>query len=239
MTDVIQRSIKGNIVYVDESAHLSRLIDAIGPDVIKYDAKNGDFGETAGDPAGWTTTVVEVGTGTSEANGSATAGKAIDLITAANENDGVSTQMGGSVFELTSGQESYFGIKFQINDVTQCDFFLGLAVTDTAILGGVADRIGFESLDGSTDLKFVLEKSTTQTLTAALATLVDATDIECEFYWDGAAIEVFVNGVSVATPAITNLPDDVSMRLSLELLTGEAVAQTMIIESLRIIQIGR
>ena len=60
-----------------------------------------------------------------------------------------------------------------------------------------------------------------------------------EFYWDGSGIEVLVNGSSVETPAVTNLPNDVALRLSLELLTGEAVAQTMNVRQLRAIQIGR
>lgn len=229
---------KGAIVYWD--THRKRLIDAIGPNVIKYDLQPGHLGGAAGaSPAGWTETVVEIGSGTSEFIGSSTAGYVGDLITAGNENDGWSGQLSGSSFELTSDQELYFGIEFQVNDVTQFDMFAGLAVTDTAILGGVTDRIGFQTLDAATALTFMLEKDSTETLTSSLATLADATDIFAEFYWDGTAIEVFVNGVSVATPAVTNLPNDVGLRLSLEGLTGEAVAQTMKVKQLRVIQIGR
>ena len=238
MAEVKGKTIRGNLVYWD--THEKRLIDAIGPDVIKYELQPGHVGGAAGaSPAGWTETVVEVGSGTSELNGSSTAGYVADLVTAANENDGWSGQLSGSSFELTSDQDLYFGIQFKINDVTQFDLFAGLAVTDTAILGGVTDRIGFQTLDAATALTFMLEKDSTETLTASLATLADDTDIFAEFYWDGSAVEVFVNGASVATPAVTNLPNDVGLRLSLEGLTGEAVAQTMSIKQLRVIQIGR
>lgn len=238
MASLHSRHVRGNLVFYD--THRKRLIDAIGPDVIKYDLQPGHLGSVAGaSPAGWTETVVEVGAGTSEFIGTTVAGYIGDVITAANDNDGWSGQLSGDSFELTSDQDFYFGCEFKLNDVTQSDFFMGLAVTDTAILGGVADRIGFQSLDAAADLKFMLEKSTTETLSASLATLVDATVVFVEFYWDGSGIEVFVNGSSVETPAVTNLPNDVALRLSLELLTGEAVAQTMNVRQLRAIQIGR
>ena len=127
----------------------------------------------------------------------------------------------------------------QINDVTQTDFFAGLAVTDTDILGGVTDRIGFESLDGSTDLKFMLEKDSTETLSSSIHTLVDATAIDLEFYWDGSGIEVFKNGASILTPAVTNLPNDVGLRLTLQFLSGETANDTFQLDRIRVIQIGR
>lgn len=240
MADVVETRVKGNLLFIDQDGHLRRVVDAIGPDVTKYIAHPSDFGSAGQDPSGWTTTMVETGGGgDSDINGSATPGATFDIVTDNAENDGVSAQMGGSVFELTSDQDLYFGIRFKINDVTQSDFFLGLAVTDTAILGGVTDRIGFQSLDGSTDLKFMVEKDSSETLTAALATLADDTYVTCEFYWNGTALTVFVNDAEVTGPALTNLPDDLGLRLSLELLTGEAAAQTMTVQWLRVIQVGR
>ena len=238
MADLHSRRIRGNQAFWD--GHRKRLIHAIGPDVIQYDLQPGHLVGLAGAaPPGWTETVVEVGTGTSDFIGTATAGYVGNIVTAANDNDGWSGQLSGSSFELTADQDLYFGCEFEINDVTQSDFFMGLAVTDTAILGGVADRIGFQSLDAAATMTFMLEKSTVETLSASLLTLVDATLAYVEFYWDGTGIEVFVNGASAATPVVTNLPNDVALRLSLEFLTGEAVAQTMKIRQGRVIQIGR
>lgn len=220
--------------------HRKRLVSAIGGNVISYELRP-DVANAAGtDPTGWTTTVVEAGAGGDSNIVPATdAGYAWNLITDNADNDGVSAQLLGTPFELTSDQDLYCGFEFEINDVTQTDFFLGLAVTDTAILGGVTDRIGFESLDGSTDMTFALEKDSTQTLTSSLHTLVDDTLVFAEFYWDGSTIAVFVDGVEQTAPAVTNLPDDVAMRLSLEFLTGETTANTMKIRQGRIIQIGR
>jgi hypothetical protein len=114
VVNVIERNINGNRVFIDADAHLKRIVDAIGPGVIKYEAKSSDFqanGGTASDPNGWTATVVEVGAGTSEAQASRDAGYAFELVTAGNENDGISLQMNGEVFELTSDQVLVFGMR--------------------------------------------------------------------------------------------------------------------------------
>lgn len=234
------RYIKGNLAYWQ--THRKRLIDAIGQDVVKYSTDFVRFpvDDTTGDPTEWTTTVVEAGAGDTLIASLDGSGGKVRITTAANEDDGGSYQLNGSAFELTSDQELYFGaFGVQINDVTQTDFFLGLAVTDTAILGGVADRIGFQSVDAATALTFPIEKSTAETNFDPSVTLVDATAVDLEFYFDGSTLEVFVDGASVGKPAVTNLPDDVALRLSWEFLTGEAVANTMEIDRLTVIQIGR
>ncbi len=220
--------------------HRRRLLQAIGKNVISYELR-ADVANAAGtDPTGWTTTVVEAGAGgDSDILPCTDAGYAWELLTDNADNDGVSTQLLGTSFELTSDQHLYCGFEFEINDVTQTDFFLGLAVTDTAILGGVTDRIGFQSLDGSTDLDFCLEKNSTETTSEGIATLANDTLVFAEFYWDGSIVDVFVDGAAITRPAVTNLPDDVAMRLSLEFLTGETTANTMKIRQGRIIQIGR
>jgi hypothetical protein len=243
MANVIGKRIKGNLVYIDASAHQMRVVDAIGPDVIKYeitpDVAQAD-GSTATQPTGWTTSLVEAGLGgESYIEASELAGYVWDIVTDNAENDGVNTQLQGRVFELTSGQHLYAGLEFKINDVTQSDFFFGLAVTDTDILGGVTDRVGFESLDASTAVGFMVEKDGTETKSSSLGTLVDDTLMYVEFYWNGSSLYPFINGAAVTAPALTNLPDNESMRLSIHFLTGEAAAQTMSIRQGRIIQIGR
>lgn len=222
--------------------HLKRLVYSIGPDTVQFvnDFVNIPIDDTTGDPVEWTTTVVEVGAGTTAFASLDGSGGWARVTTAANEDDGGSYQLLGEAFELTSDQILYFGaFGVTLNDATQTDFFLGLAITDTAILGGVTDRIGFECLDAATDIKFMLEKDSTETLSASLGTLADAGAVDLEFYWSGSTIEVFIDGSSVATPAVTNLPDDEALRVSWEFLTGEAVANTMDVDAIRVIQIGR
>ena len=234
--------IKGNLAYIKgNGGHLKRIHDAFGPDVVKYidDFTSLPVDDTTGDPTAYTTTVVEGGSGnTTVALGSESGG--VLVITTDNaENDGANLQLNGAPFELTSDQAFYFGTKLKINDADQTDVFVGLAVTDTDILGGVTDRIGFQSVDGEAALDFVIEKDSTETKIDDVGTLVDDTYSYLEFYWDGTGLEVFVDGVSVSNPAITNLPNDVALRFSLHFLTGETTANTCTVDFIRCIQIGR
>ncbi|MGE0229985.1 MAG: hypothetical protein AB7I38_17070 [Dehalococcoidia bacterium] len=244
MTNVAGTRIKGNLAYFDHGAHRKRLIDAIGPDVVKVDLDFvGNVHHNSGEmDLNWTVTRVEGGAGESTIAVVDGVGGIARITTDAAENDGINAQLIGEAFELTGDQVLYFGaFGCTINDVTQSDFFLGLAITDTDILGGVTDRIGFQSIDGETSLKCMLEKDSTETLSAALATLVDATAFDLEFFWDGrdSTLEFFVNGVSAGTLALTNLPNDEALRLTWQFLTGETAAQTMDVDRIRVIQIGR
>jgi hypothetical protein len=162
-------------------------------------------------------------------------------VTAANEDDGISVQWGDENYEFTSDQDIYFGIELEVTDADATDFLVGLAITDTALLGGLSDGVYFESLDGSTDINAVTEKDSTETTSSsAVGTLADSTLVFLEFYWDGSSstIYFFVNGVQQATSS-TNVPDDEALRPSLEFLSGEASANTMKVRQMRAIQIGR
>lgn len=230
--------VKGAYVFRDDT-HQKRYVDAVGANVVKY---INDFVSVSA-VADWTVTVVDGGTDGaavfSVGNGS---GGFLRVATNDAENDGSNAQLGSEAFELTSDQVFYFGaFGVSINDVTQSDLFLGLATTDTDILGGVTDRIGFETLDGAATLGFLVEKNSTETKQSSIATLVDSTAVDLEFFYDGGTGElmVFVNGAEVTAPATTNLPNDLSLRLSLHFLTGEAAVQTLLIDKLVCIQIGR
>ena len=235
------RFIRGALAYWE--THRMRLVDAIGANVIKWELRPDtagleDQGATGTDPHGAVTTVVEAGAGTSEITASKTAGYAAELVTAANENDGISVQFADENFEFTGDQDVYFGIELEINDVTQSDFLVGLCITDTALLGGLSDGVYFESVDAGTGVSTVTEKDSTETQSDSEGTLVDATLMFLEFYWDGTSVYFFIAGVQVGI-VTTNIPNDEALRPSIEFLTGEAVAQTMKVRQARCIQIGR
>ena len=221
--------------------HRDRIVNAIGDNVEFFDLKPEDTGASTVDPPGWTSTVVEAGSGTTEWVASNVERGASTITCAANEDDGGSYQLLGERILLDAGNWVYFRCKFSINDVDQTDVFVGFAITDTAILGGVTDRIGFQSVDGDAGLDFLVEKDSTETLTEDVATLADDTDIDVEFVWDGAAssLYTYVNGdYTSSSTATTNLPNDEELRLSVEFLTGEAVANTMTIKKLTYCQVN-
>lgn len=232
----------GALVYYQ--THRKRLIDALGLSVVKFleDFVNLPVDDTTGDPTAWSTTVVEVGTGVSTMASLDGSGGKARLQTAQNENDGINVQLNGESFQLKATNLVYCGFfGVTLDEATQSDFFLGLAVTEAAILGGVTDRIGFQKLDGATALTFPIEKDSTETLHATGVT-VAAAAMDLEFYWDGpnSSLEVFVDGVSVGKPAVTNLPDDEALRVSMEFLNGAVgAARTLDLDAIRVVQVGR
>lgn len=235
--------IKGNLVWYDSFP--KRLVDAIGPDVVKVlmdFVGNAHYGAGGEMDTNWTVTRVEAGAGESTIAIVDGVGGIARITTDAAENDGVNAQLLGEAFELTSDQVLYFGaFGLKLGDATQSDFFLGLAITDTDVLGGVTDAIGFQKVDGSADLTFIQTKSSVTTTSAGLATLADATASDIEFYWDGVAgtLEVFVNGVSKVTPVTTNLPNSEFLRITWQFLTGMAASKTMDVDRITVIMIGR
>lgn len=240
MADVRDQRVAGNRVLVDFGAHRKRVLDAFGPDVIKYlnDFVRGPGVDAAFDNE-WTVTRVEAGAGESTAALGDVAGGALVITTDANENDGINMQALGECFNLagTGIRALYFGARFKVSDPTQSDFFIGLCDTDTDILGGADDSIGFRKVDGSTAVSFVVERATTETTAAAFT--ADTAWHVVEFYYDAdaATLEAFVDGASIGTVAITNLPDE-EQRVSIHFLAGEAVSKTMTLDWINVIQIG-
>ena len=221
--------------------HRHRIVNAIGENVQFYDLQHHDCQVDATDPLGFTSTVVEAGSGTTEWTASNTERGASTITCAANEDDGGSYQLLGESVLLNSGNWVYFRLKCAIDDVDQTDFFAGFCITDTAILGGTTDRIGFQSVDGDAGVDFLVEKNSTETLTQDVATMTDGTEIDLEFVWDGNAESLYsyVDGTLTSTQtATTNLPNDEELRLSLEFLTGEAVANVMTVRKLTFCQVN-
>lgn len=238
MADVIGRRIAGNLAYFDKAAHLKRLIDAIGPDVIKF---NEDFVHSpiSGADAilGATVTLVETGAGETTVNITDAAGGALLITTDAAENDGANIQWGGEAFKLTGFDYFYMGCRVKISNATESDLFVGLAVTDTDLLGGVTDSIGFRKVDGATTLSALVEKDSTETLATAAADIGTSYRI-LELVHDGSSLEGFVDGASIGAIATTNLPNDEELRPSIHFLTGSANARTCTVDWFRIVQIG-
>ena len=245
MANVVGRRIGGNNYYVDAGSHLMRVVDAIGPDVIKFQFNPWTMGVqaeggTGTDSHAFTTTVVEAGTGTSELAASNTAGILARLICAADENDGISIQAIGENYELTSNQSLvYFGAQIAINDVDQTDILGGLCITDTTLLGGMTDGVYFESLDGAATISTITEKDSSETQNDSVGTLSDATFKFIEFFFDGSSVYFFIDGTQATNIHTANIPDDEVLTPSLEFLTGEATANTCDIRQWQVFQIGR
>ena len=177
----------------------------------------------AGTPAAYTTTLVNAST-TALVGGNL--GGALLITTAGTEDDGAQMQALGEAFLPTSSNQIYFGIKLQVSAATESDFLVGLAITDATALGGLTEGIYFRKVDGATTCNFVVESGSTETATAAV-TVVAATDYILEWWWDGAALTFYVDGVLTGTPAITNIPTTEYLTPTIAFLTGANAAITM------------
>ncbi len=187
---------------------------------------------TAGD---WTITALQgtntIAIDTDDPNG------VLRLTTGATENDGSAYQGKIECWRFAANKAIEFEARFKINDVTQTDFVLGLQITDTTPFA-VSDGAWFGSEDGDALLDFHLAKNSVQGDLTGIATLVDDTWIKVGFYYDGvdSMVQVFLNDVRVgALPFATNAPTT-ELCVSIAFTTGEAVANTMDIDYIRVVQ---
>ena len=219
------------------------LYDAIGSGVVKHleDFATWAHDDTTGDPTEWTATITEAGAGFTTQVITDKAGGALLITTAANENNGVNLQLGqaaGENVKLDGPYPVYAGIRVALGDADQSDLFFGVGVTDTDWSGGITDGVYFASPDASGAINFITEKDSVES-SAAVGTLVDATFVTLEFYYDGANIFAYVDGVLKSTTAagVATFPENEELRLTLEFLTGEATANTCTVEWIRMIHI--
>ena len=230
----------GDSIVWHQGANRHRLVDAIGPSVVKY---VDDFVRSplaaADAPLGWTVTLVEAGGGESTITKPDGIVGGLLLTTDANEDDGINMQLTGESFSLSSSATAvYFGARLKASEATQSDFLVGLCITDTTLLGGMTDGVYFEKLDGGTGISFVTEKDSSETQTDSLATFAADTYIELEFYWVSGSVKAYINGTLVATHTAT-IPNDELLTPSLHFLAGSTTAKTLTLDWVRAIQIGR
>jgi len=224
------------IVYDSDAEH--RWLDLFGAQAVKHieNFVRWAVDDSTGDPTEYTITVVEEGAGTSTCVLTDAAGGNMLMTCAANEDDGPQIQLKGESFMLDGQYPCYFGIRFKLVDVTQADFLAGLCITDTTLLGGMTDGVYFQTVDAATALTIEIEKDSTAS-SGSIHTLVDNTWVIAEFYFDGTYVDSYINGTLQTRLAVTNLPDDEELTVSLALLTGEAVANTATIDWVRAFQI--
>ncbi len=230
----------GDSIVWHRGANRHRLVDAIGPSVVKFidDFTNGGL-SAADAPLGWSVTLVEAGASESTITKTDNLGGALLLTTDANEDDGINMQLAGESFSLASTVTAvYFGARLKASEATQSDFLVGLCITDTDLLGGMTDGVYFEKLDGGTGISFTTEKDSSETQTDNLATFAADTYVELEFYWVPGSVKAYINGTLVATHTAT-IPDDELLTPSLHFLAGSTTAKTLTWDWVRAIQIGR
>ena len=234
MGTVNKTTVGQHTVFVD-GAEPQRWLDVWGPECCRVVEEFVNVPlASANNMASCTTTLVNASTNALVAGN---LGGATLITTAGAENDGANIQWLGEAFLPTATNRIYFGIKFQVNEATENDFLVGLAITDTTAIGGVTDGIYFRKVDGATTCYHVIETGSSETSTTAL-TVAANTDYILEWTWDGNKIEFYVDGVLTGTPVLTNIPTTEYMTPTIAYLTGEAAAHTMTVSWMRAFQIS-
>ena len=158
------------------------------------------------------------------------------------DNDLTNLQLNGESFKLRAGKMLVFESKFNITDLTYGEFFIGLSITDTAIMGtyvtsGSSDHIGFAMLSAGPSLLYAVDKDNAGTDSSVDTgiDLVDATDVTVRIEIDGISVARFyVDGVLVGTDT-ANLPDNEAMTPTVELRNyGGTTAAIMNIDYIRV-----
>jgi hypothetical protein len=178
--------------------------------------------------ANWTITETQAGATQALTDGD---GGLLLLTNSAADNDIVSLQKVGESFRFATNKRLFFSARLQVSDATQSDFVVGLVITDTTPLD-VTDGVFFQKDDGDALLDFYSEKNNTQTSELGIATVVAATFLTMEFYWDGVS-KIYYGTDGVVRGFIepsTNLPDDEDLTVTFAIQNGEAVAKTMTVD---------
>lgn len=184
----------------------------------------------------WTVTA----TGTSPITASVLADAVALITTAATDFAGDNIQFTGSQFKLEAGKPCYFGAKLTVSDATQSDLLVGLCGVDTTLTAASATHaidvgasgVFFSKLDAVTQGYFKTYATAAETNSAAAFTL-DTDPHTYEFFWDGAGLAAFVDGVQVA--GFTSVPSAV-LTPSLSFRAGEAGVKTCTVHWIRAIQ---
>ena len=193
----------------------------------------------------WTITKVDGGSD----NGSIVsvtdgAGGLLTITTDDAENDGVALQSKVEAFNIAESKETFFETRIKAGDPTQTDWLCGLAIKDTTPFAGLSDSITFKCDDGSTAIRLVSETNMSGSIVSASVTAVasmsDDTFVKLGYHFDGFSnIKVFTDDVHVATLSVvsgTNLVTDEDMAPIVAVLTGEAAANTIVVDYIAAMQ---
>jgi len=148
------------------------------------------------------------------------------------DDDDINFQCNNESVLFRAGYPVWFEAGVAVDDISLCALFVGLNVTDTAIMTGRQDSAGFFKADttGNALVGFVSDKDAAATTVAAAATMEDGIFIDLAFGWDGVSILVpYVNGVK-GTPVTTNINDDEPMAVSFAIQNDSVASRYMYID---------
>lgn len=163
------------------------------------------------------------------------------LTNSAADNDVNQVQKVPAAFLPAVGKRFFMNCRFQLSDVLQSDFAIGIQLTnaDGTDLAVATDGIFFLKVDGAATIALYsrLDNAAGSVDSGAIATLVNATMVDLSCYYDGGdRIYYAVNGNTLGyiTVSVLTLPNVVCAPI-ISLKNGEAVAKTATVDRLFVI----
>ena len=176
----------------------------------------------------WTITETQAGATQALQDG---AGGQLLLTNTAADNDQIALQLVPESFRLSALKRCWFECRFQVSDATQVDWFLGLVITDTSVIAGFTDGIGFRKDDGDTQIDFTSLKNSAGSTSTNIATFTAATFTTVGFFFDGnSGCRLYVDGLQRGFINPITFVDDEDLTPTIVLQNGEAVAKTMTVD---------
>lgn len=183
---------------------------------------------TIADAGEWLVTITDTdsGAGTTLVIMDDEPGGVLRITTEDNTADVVNMQLNGTAFVLQANPSKrlFYNTRIRLADVDTTNWFVGLASADTAVLGGVVERVGFQ-IDASTakqEIECVTEDASTETNNDTGVSVADAVWVELGFEWiprtlTTGLLKFQVNGVTVVE-VTTDIPigDDMTPTIEVD-----------------------
>lgn len=171
-------------------------------------------------------------------------GGVLSIVTPATDNSGNVAQWQGrnatsdvaETFTFLPGKELWFATRFQLSDVIQSDFIAGLAISDSdPFTTAPSDGVYFMKTDGAATLSLVSAIVTPVTASVVVATLVNATNYEFGFHYNGIdRINAYQSAADgswnyVGGLGVTALPTR-TLAVTFGFIAGEAVIKSAFVD---------
>ena len=179
----------------------------------------------------WLATVVDGGTDSGEilVTSDDEPGGVVTMTTNDADDDLLSLQMNGEAWKVAEFKDIWFVCRFKITDVSECDWFVGLATTDTAVVAGTTESIGFRCDDSTGDIDYIVEDASTETTADTGVNLSDGTFVKVGFHvQSNDVVEFMIDDVIKARVTdMSNLPEGDAVTLTMEIRNDGAAANTL------------
>jgi uncharacterized protein with PIN domain len=220
-------------------------------DFIAFNYEDGGTMSTTAELGHWLSTETNTG---SVVTADDEPGGVLHITTDTADNDGYEMQLNGESFKVASGKDIYFECRLKLtaaaSPLTTIDWCVGLATTDTAVMDGTEEFIGFGTSNGSgamlnagaANIYAIAQNDTgsagwgADDFTDTGVDWVDDTFFTVAFHVIGnGRIKFFVNG-NEKHNTTSNIPDGDAVTPTICIQNNAAAAKQMLVDYIYVVQ---